>query len=250
MRHGTRWTRRLAVGIVAGLASLAAPTVAPSPVSTALAGSTLGLSPETTIELPGATVTARAVRLDPPTSNGSTCSTVNVIGDSMLAASINTWRDTFDQAGVTANFLAFSGAPAESLGPVFVEQLRASRGDAPCWIVVMGSNDLAPIWEIGGTAPTGEPCNSSAARRAETDRRVHLVNDTIGAHHRIFWMNVFHGWLPDMTCIWNGQLERIDIGVIDWYGSFSRHPEWSLDGVHSDATGDAARATLALNAVR
>jgi hypothetical protein len=130
--------------------------------------------------------------------------------------------------------------------------LRRTVGDTRCWVVVGGSNDVGWVW-AADRGTTDEPCNSSEARRAEAQRRIDLVLDKIRMNrtHQVYWVNVNVNTLPDSSCIWNTQLERIEgLEVIDWHSLVDARQHWFLDNVHTNRKGDLHRARLVIRSVR
>lgn len=116
--------------------------------------------------------------------------------------------------------------------------MRAAWGDAECWVIALGSNDL-----IRGA---DDPATATALIEEM------LAAVTPGA--RVWWMNVdYH---PDSrtsfdfaaaTATFNRTLsERASwdplFHIIDWYSLAVAHPEWFFDPVHVDRVGSIARA--------
>ncbi len=179
----------------------------------------------------------------------SQCSSVNIVGDSMVRASLYTWQAEFEAAGVPMKSRVISAHPTTS-GPRFVRELRASSGDATCWVVAFGSNDLYSVWGADSQETTSESCNSSPARRSVASERINSVVDEIGSGHKIFWVNVNVTTWADASCIWNSVLASTPgVTVVDWH-SESSGKSYFLDHVHTSRAGDVARATITLAALK
>jgi hypothetical protein len=122
---------------------------------------------------------------------------------------------------------------------------RASFGDADCWMVALGSNDLLN----GADDPT--------AASGMVDEMLGAI--TPGA--AVWWVNVNYHRDPrtrfdfvGATSVFNTVLDsfaatRDRFTVIDWYSYSEQHLEWFFDPVHVDRTGSIARATLTVAAL-
>ena len=124
---------------------------------------------------------------------------------------------------------------------------RATFGDAECWVVGLGSNDLI----FGG----GESVEVSTQLIDEM-----LAALTPGAH--VWWVNVnFHhdprtGYdMEAATHRFNAALAArdaalADLTVLDWYTLSEANLQWFFDPVHVDRTGSIARAKWTVAALR
>ena len=116
--------------------------------------------------------------------------------------------------------------------------LRAEWGDADCWVVALGSNDL-----IRG-----------ADDRATAGALIEEMSAAVSPGARVWWMNVNYHHdsrtsfdFAAATETFNRALsERASteplFHIIDWYSLAEAHPEWFFDPVHVDRVGSIARA--------
>lgn len=196
-----------------------------------------------------ATVTETATRgsmfqatdtLPPPDG----CRRVVVIGDSLMDNARPWLVDGLADAGFHAHVDAqpsrripeavrapYSGAKA-------ARDVRVTFGDAECWVVALGSNDLV----FGG----GEPPTASS-----------MIDEMLGAvtpGARVWWVNLNYHRDPETsfpfpaaTAVFNEVLAaRADgdpeLTVIDWYTLSEANRHWFFDPVHVDRTGSIVRA--------
>lgn len=122
---------------------------------------------------------------------------------------------------------------------------RATFGDADCWLVALGSNDLI----YGGGDPT-----LADAMIAEMVAAV-----TPGA--LVWWTNVNYHRDPRTTydfvratAVFNERLARRAatdpaFAVIDWYSLSEPNPAWFFDPVHVDRAASIVRAEQAVEAL-
>lgn len=202
-----------------------------------------------------ATAVAPAVRgtqvvVDPPPERVG-CRRVAVLGDSLMdnarwyllqelsAAGFDGIVEAHHSRRIPATVRApYSGVTA-------ARQLRAGWGEADCWLVALGSNDLV----YGG----GEPASAAALVEAQ------VAAVTPGA--RVWWVNLnyrrdptFPFDFPRATSVFNAELDRrarLDpsFQVIDWYSLSSANAGWFFDPVHVDIAGSRARAAQAIDAL-
>lgn len=208
----------------------------------------------TRIDRPAA-ATAEAQRGDPfhagPTlPPAAPCHRVVVIGDSLMDNSRPWLVGGLQQAGYVFTVDARPSRKIPSTvrrpysGVLAAADVRANWGDADCWVVALGSNDLA----YGGGVPT-----SAGAMIDEM-----LAAVTPGA--QVWWVNVDYHRDPRTsfdfvraTAVFNAQLDaRADEGrlrVIDWQSYAEANLHWFFDPVHVDRPGSIARANQTVAAL-
>lgn len=197
----------------------------------------------------GAEATGRAsrgaqVQLNPP-NPPERCRRVVVVGDS-LTDNARWWiQEELRAAGFTASLVEahhsrrIPAAVSEPYSGVRAAwRVRATWGEADCWVIALGSNDL-PYG--GGVAATAR------AMLAEM-----LAAVTPAA--RVWWTNVDYRrdprWSFDFvraTAVFNTELAALAasdprVQLIDWYSSAQANPQWFFDPVHVDRAGSIARA--------
>jgi hypothetical protein len=179
------------------------------------------------------------------------CHRVVVVGDSLMD-NAEPWL----RAGLgTAGFTYFVDAQPSRRIPGTVRApysgvraaaaIRASWGEADCWMIALGSNDLYH--------GAGQP----EVADAMIDEMLGAV--TPGAH--VWWVNVdYHRDprtsfdFPAATAVFNARLDlraaaATDFEVIDWYSYAEANLQWFFDPVHVDRTGSIARAEQAVAAL-
>ncbi len=122
---------------------------------------------------------------------------------------------------------------------------RLTWGEADCWVIALGSNDL-----VYGA---GEPATADA-----------LIEEMLAAltpGALVFWVNLDYHHdpavafnFPKATAVFNAQLDRHaavdhDLEVIDWYSYAEAHLNWFFDPVHVDRAGSIARARFTVDAL-
>jgi len=178
------------------------------------------------------------------------CDRVVVIGDSLMD-NARPWLVTgLRDAGYTFHIDAQPSREignrrhAPYSGVLAARQVRATWGDADCWVIALGSNDLL--------SQGGEP----AVAAALIDEL--LAELTPGA--RVWWMNVAYHRdprydvdFPRRTAGFNAAAAAAAaegrVTLIDWYGLAEANPRWFFDPVHVDRTGSIARAALTVAAL-
>ncbi len=199
-----------------------------------------------TIGSSGATATAQAVRL------GSACTRVWIVGDSLTLGSATKLRSELTAIGVTnvvdgaiSRRISASAPPLLS-GVITARTIRATRGEADCWVVALGTNDL----NTGVTTPT------------RADAAITEMMAEIPVPARVWWVNIdYHAVegstvdYPAATRTFNNALAKRDASdarfeLIDWYGLAEAHPQWFVDAVHVNSAGHSARASLILDSLR
>lgn len=130
-------------------------------------------------------------------------------------------------------------------GVTAVRTVRSTWGEADCWVIALGSNDLI----FGG----GDP--NVATSMIESM----LAEVTPGS--RVWWVNLDYHLDPEVrfdfvgaTAVFNDRLVARAAGdqrvtVIDWYSLAERNPGWFFDPVHVDAAGSRARAEQVVDAL-
>lgn len=184
----------------------------------------------------------------PPPSG---CRRVIVIGDSLMDNSRPWLVGGLDDAG----FDAFVDAqpsrriPAAVRAPYSGVQaaaaVRATFGEADCWVIALGSNDL-----VFGA---GDPVVADA-----------VIDDMLAAvtpGALVWWVNLNYHRDPEIdfgfaaaTAVFNARLDaRADtdpeLTLIDWYSLSEANLQWFFDPVHVDRTGSIARARQTVDAL-
>lgn len=130
-------------------------------------------------------------------------------------------------------------------GVTAARMVRSTWGDADCWVIALGSNDLI----FGG----GDPNVATSMIDSM------LAEVTPGS--RVWWVNLDYHLDPAVrfdfvgaTAVFNDRLAVRAAGddnvtVIDWYSLAERNPGWFFDPVHVDAAGSRARAEQVVGAL-
>ncbi len=198
----------------------------------------------------GASATDQAVRIN------RLCTRVWVIGDSLTEGSASAIQTGLDRLGLDAGLVdgvrnRRIPATAPISGVLAARSIRATNGEANCWVIALGTNDIS-----NGVATTTRARALVAEMLAEVTPQA-----------RVWWVNVdFRSldgstYYPDATRTFNAVLDEraaadLRFEVIDWYTLAERHPEWFLrsdgtaDAVHVNSAGYAARAALVLDVIR
>lgn len=178
------------------------------------------------------------------------CGRVAVIGDSLTDNARPFLIARLQSAGYTQHVDAHPSReiglrrPAPYSGVLAVREVRTTWGEADCWVIALGSNDL--LW--GG----GE----RSAATALIDEL--LAELTPGA--RVWWMNVdYHRDprysidFPGRTLAFNAAVADAAAGgrveLIDWYALAEANLNWFFDPVHVNRAGSIARADLTVAAL-
>lgn len=180
----------------------------------------------------------------------STCDRVVVIGDSLMDNSEPWLRAELAAAGFTwfvdARPSRRIPAAVGNNGVAAARAARGSWGEADCWVVALGSNDIV----FGG----GE---TIAAATALIDEMLAAITPGASA----WWVNVdYHrDWRTgrDMVAATGRFNEALDrrsttdpkLTVIDWYSLAEANLHWFFDPVHVDRTGSIARAEFTVAAL-
>ncbi|MGA7758546.1 MAG: GDSL-type esterase/lipase family protein [Ilumatobacteraceae bacterium] len=186
-----------------------------------------------------------------PAPNDASCRRVIVIGDSLTDNARWYLREALDRAGFVHLIDAQhsrripASVRAPFSGVIAAQQVRATWGEADCWVIALGSNDL-----IFGAGDPGV-----AAQLIESM----LAATTPGA--RVWWVNLDYHRDPAFAFDFVGATSRFnatlaqraatdpDLAVIDWYSLAEAHLEWFFDPVHVDAAGSRARAEQVADAL-
>jgi hypothetical protein len=209
-----------------------------------LTAAALVLDAPATVDAPAVRGTPfRATDTVPPPAG---CRRVVVIGDSLMDNAEPWLVSGLRAAGLTAFVDAQpsrripSSVRAPYSGVKAAWAARAGFGEAECWVVALGSNDLP----YGGLDP--------AVVNAWIDEMLDAV--TPGA--RVWWMNLDYHRDPRWsfnfvraTAVFNQVLADraaadADLELIDWYSLAEANLQWFFDPVHVDRTGSIARANL------
>jgi hypothetical protein len=183
----------------------------------------------------------------PPTG----CERVVVIGDSLMD-NARPWlvaglRDAGFDAHVDAQpsrRIPASVRPPYS-GVAAAASVRSTFGEAGCWVVALGSNDLI----FGG----GE--------RSTADASITAMLDAVTPGARVWWVNVNYRndravnfSFVAATATFNAALaERASVDplvqIVDWYSLSHANPAWFFDPVHVNRAGSIARAEQTVSAL-
>ena len=230
--------RRAAVGVVVT-------TVLSFGVVAALSG---GLGAATVAVPAERGVVFQATDTVPPPSG---CARVIVIGDSLMdnaapwlrsdlaAAGFDYWLDAQPSRRIPERVSApYSGVLA-------ARAARSTFGDADCWVVALGSNDLI----YGG----GVVSQANG-----------MIDEMLGAVSpgaSVWWVNVNYHRDPRTnydfvraTDVFNGALDDRaagdpDLHVVDWYTLSEAHLEWFFDPVHVGRAASIVRARFTVDAL-
>jgi hypothetical protein len=203
-----------------------------------------------------ATVERQAVRgeqvqVTDTTPPPSSCERVIVIGDSLTDNSepwirsllADAGHDHFVDAQPSRRIPGHVSAPYSGVRAAIAA--RASFGEADCWMVGLGSNDLI----FGADEPAGAA--------AMIDEMLAAVSP--GAS--VWWVNVnYHRDprtsfdFPRATRVFNEVLDSFvavsdRFVVVDWYSYSEANPGWFFDPVHVDRSGSIARAVFTVAAL-
>lgn len=179
------------------------------------------------------------------------CSRVVVIGDSLMDNSGPWLRSELGTAGYDYHVDAqpsrripervrepYSGVKA-------ARSARASFGEADCWMVALGSNDLV----YGG----GEV--------VEANEMVDEMLRAVSPGASVWWVNVNYHRDPRTsfdfvaaTATFNAVVAQRaaaepDLHLIDWYTLSEAHPEWFFDPVHVGRDASVIRAEFTVAAL-
>lgn len=181
------------------------------------------------------------------------CDRVVVVGDSLTVHAQPELESQLAAAGFDATVTAHWGRGVSHVDPPFsgliaADEVRGSFGEASCWVIALGSNDLYQ----GGDDP--------AVAASLVEQMVAAV--TPGA--AVWWVNVnFHDNPDDFgldvdeeqaTSDFNAVLDARAADdpvftVIDWYARSEPNRWWFLDAVHVNDAGSRARVELIVNAL-
>ena len=210
----------------------------------------------TTLELSAhARASATAIRGEQvrirPLPGRPVCHRVAVIGDSLMDNARWYLSSALGQAGYSSIIDAQpsrripESVRAPYSGVLAARQVRSSWGEADCWVIALGSNDLI----YGGGDST------IAASLIESM----LASVTLGSS--IWWVNLDYHRDPRFsfdfvgaTSTFNAALDAraaldVNLMVIDWYSLAESHREWFFDPVHVDTIGSRARAQQVVDAL-
>jgi len=231
-------SRRAAVG-VAVVAAVAASTVV---VAAGLTGGATVAEPASRGDAFQATDT-----LPPPPG----CDRVIVIGDSLTDNSAPWIRSELRDAG---HEYALDAQPSRRIpeavaapysGVRAARSVRASFGEAGCWMIALGSNDL-----IYG-----------AGRIADANRMIDEMLAVVTPGASVWWVNVNYHRDPrtsfdfvGATAAFNAVLAdraaaAADLHVIDWFSLSEANPQWFFDPVHVDRAASIVRAEFTVAAL-
>lgn len=223
----------------------------------AMSAGTFGVAAAAMIERP-ATATTPAVRSGtqlqvlPRPAPPTTCQRVIVIGDSLTDNSEPWVIAELERAGFT---FFVDAQPSRQIpaamrpplsGVLAAQAARTTFGDAECWMVALGSNDIL----FGG----GQSIEAATARIDEM-----LAAVSPGAS--VWWVNVDFHHDPragiDMVAATRRFNEALDrraandprLTIIDWYSLAEANLHWFFDPVHVDRAGSIVRAEFTVAAL-
>ncbi len=186
-----------------------------------------------------------------PTTPPATCNRVVVVGDSLMDNAEPWLRVGLKEAGFTYEVDAQPSRriPATVRSPysgvTAARSIRATWGEADCWLVSLGSNDLI----FGADDP------------ATADAMIAEMTAALTPGALVWWMNVDYHRDPDIrfdfvaaTATFNDRLDARALTdprftVIDWYSLAEANLGWFFDPVHVDRTGSIVRAQQAVAAL-
>lgn len=172
---------------------------------------------------------------------------MHIIGDSLLFGLDTALRDAFTALGLPAPRLDARGNrgiarkidPDPRTGLEAVDWLRSVYGDADCWVIGLGTND------VGYTTAPRYP--------ALIERIVGRIGE---ATHHIWFVDVA-GRAPRQDHeTWNAALVEVVEGrprlhIVPWARAAAQHPEWfGVDGLHLTRAGAFGRARLIAESVQ
>jgi lysophospholipase L1-like esterase len=199
----------------------------------------------------GARATEQAVRIN------RLCTRVWVVGDSLTVGSAAALRSGLDGLELEAAFVDGAinrriPATAPVSGVLAARSIRAVNGEADCWVIALGTNDIS-----NGVTTTSRARAVVAEMLAEVTPKA-----------RVWWVNVDFRSVegaavdyPAATQTFNAVLDERAASdprfeVIDWYALAESHPEWFLkadgtaDPVHVNSAGYTARAAQVVDVIR
>ncbi|MBG7605966.1 MAG: hypothetical protein IZT58_15280 [Actinobacteria bacterium] len=208
-------------------------------------GSTAAVEPLTVISA-GATALERAVRLEPAVRPGAACRRVWVVGDSLTVASSRSLR--LGLAGLGVEYVV-DGAISRRVNPGGISAVRAIRtasGEADCWVIALGSNDIY----VNAARPI---------TRAYASSVIETMTAELSPGARVWWVNinvrdsstniVSSGVMN--SSLGDRDLADPDFAVIDWYTLSQSNPTWfANDNLHYNSAGYRARADQIVEAIR
>ena len=158
---------------------------------------------------------------------------------------------SLDQAGYTS---VIDAQPSRRIpetvrapysGVTAARQVRSTWGEADCWVVALGSNDL--IFDAGDPIVAASMIDSMLA--------------VVTPNSRVWWVNVDYHRDPRIAFDFVGASSRFNavldaraavdanLTVIDWYSLAEQHLDWFFDPVHVNDTGSRARAEQVVEAL-
>ncbi len=220
------------------------------PDTSARADSATALDLSTPAVATATAVRGEQIRIRPLPSRAG-CERVAVIGDSLMDNARWHLRSALDGAGLTS---VIDAQPSRRIpesvrapysGVIAARQVRATWGEADCWVIALGSNDLI----FGG----GEATVASAL--------IDSMLATVSPGSTVWWVNLDYHLDPEIsfdfvgaTTRFNGALLRSEqagkLTVIDWYSLAEAHLDWFFDPVHvNTGVASQARAKLVVDAI-
>lgn len=179
------------------------------------------------------------------------CRRVAVVGDSLMDNAEPWLRSELRDAGFE---YAVDAQPSRRIpervrepysGVKAARAIRASFGEADCWVVALGSNDLI----YGG---------------GRADEAAAMIDEMLAAltpDASVWWVNVNYHRDPrtgfdfvGATRVFNSTLdaraaESPGLQVIDWYTLSEANPSWFFDPVHVDRAASIIRAEFTVAAL-
>jgi hypothetical protein len=237
----------MAAGVVVGLVALIAPART-NDSARAAAVTALEISAPARASAPA--IRGEQVRIRPLPIH-PVCHRVAVIGDSLMDNARWYLSNALDQAEYSS---VIDAQPSRRIpesvrapysGVIAARQVRATWGEADCWVIALGSNDLI----FGG----GDPALAASLIDSM------LASVTPGSS--IWWVNLDYHHDPEVsfdfvgaTSTFNAALDARaardeSLMVIDWYSLAESHREWFFDPVHVDTVGSRARAIQVVDAL-
>ncbi len=222
----------------------------------AFVGSGLALAALSAGIIGGATATVPAERgvafrstdtMPPPPG----CARVIVIGDSLMDNSEPWLRSELDAAG---HDYFIDSQPSRRIpqrvrapysGVTAALAARATFGEADCWVVALGSNDLV---YGGGDVALANGMIDEMLGSVTSDASVWWVNVNYHRDPRTSFD------FPAATRMFNQVIDQRaatdpNLHVIDWYTLSEAHLDWFFDPVHVDRSASIVRAEFTVDAL-
>lgn len=183
--------------------------------------------------------------LRPAVRLGRACQRVVIVGDSLTIGAAPHHRSELAAAGIPGIVDGLESRrvrvptatdPALS-GILTAELIRRETGEADCWVIGLGTNDISAVSSI-----------DTASAAALVAQQVAAVSPG----SRVWWINLSNNRTAESIARARAFNQALDaraatdrsFEVVDWASLVAANPGWSTDGVHVGTTGYRARAAL------